>query len=207
MKCEEEIFEDKEIVDYEEDEAGEEESKVIKKRVQEREEEAAKIEALQSNVQENLSPEPAEPSKDNEADTRSIYVGNVDYSSTQENLQEFFSQCGSVIRVTIPIDKWSSTPKGFGYVEFKHPDSVVNAMVLNGTEFRGRALKITPKRTNVPSWQLGPSEAWGGGRGRGRGSGRGAYFMPRARGRGGGFRGRGGDSIRTYQGRGRINPY
>lgn len=44
-------------------------------------------------------------------DERSIYVGNVDYSTTNEELQAFFASCGPVVRVTILNDKWSG-PKG-----------------------------------------------------------------------------------------------
>ena len=69
----------------------------------------------------------------------------------------------------------------FAYVEFQDKSAVDNALILNNTEFRGRALKIVHKRTNVPSFQLGGGPRGGGG-GRGRPfRGRGFYagYAPR----------------------------
>ena len=51
-----------------------------------------------------------------EADGRSIYVGNVDYVSTAEELEQHFHGCGSINRVTIQCDKFTGHPKG--YVSF-----------------------------------------------------------------------------------------
>ena len=47
-----------------------------------------------------------------EMDTRSIYVGNVDYSSTAKELGQHFQGCGAVVRVTIMCDKFTGNPKG-----------------------------------------------------------------------------------------------
>jgi polyadenylate-binding protein 2 len=107
-----------------------------------------------------------------DADHRSVYVGSVDYSSTVDDLQQLFSACGPVNRVTILTDKYTGQSKGFAYIEFKDVESVQNALILNDTEFKGRQLKVTPKRTNVPAFQRG--------RGRGRG------MMNNRGGRGGG---------------------
>jgi len=121
-------------------------------------------------------------------DARSIYVGNVDYAATPEEIQAHFQSCGSINRVTILCDKFTGHPKGFAYVEFSDPLFVQHAMVLNESLFRGRLIKVTEKRTNLPAFMLR-----GRGRGKGtyRGGGRGGghYYAPyRARGRG---RGRG----------------
>jgi polyadenylate-binding protein 2 len=62
-------------------------------------------------------------------------------------------------------------PKGFAYIEFLEADAVTNACLLDGSELRNRAIKVSPKRTNVPGMKAGR----GGGRGRGRG-GRGGGF-------------------------------
>lgn len=48
----------------------------------------------------------------------SIYVGQVDYSATPEELLSHFEACGTVERVTIVCDKFTGTPKGFAYLEF-----------------------------------------------------------------------------------------
>jgi polyadenylate-binding protein 2 len=83
-----------------------------------------------------------------EADARSVYVGQVDYSATPEELQEHFASCGTVNRVTIICDRFGN-PKGFAYIEFAETEAVEAAVVLNDSEFKGRQLKVTPKRTNV----------------------------------------------------------
>merc|ERR1711862_1058790 len=53
-----------------------------------------------------------------EVDRRSVYVGQVDYGATPEELHEHFKNCGPINRVTILVDKFSGCAKGFAYVEF-----------------------------------------------------------------------------------------
>ena len=77
-----------------------------------------------------------------EADQCSVYVGNVDYSTTTENLQELFSACGQLERVTILCDKWTGQPKGFAYIQFASAEGVENAVLLDGSEFKGRIIKV-----------------------------------------------------------------
>uniref|UniRef100_A0A915I0J5 RRM domain-containing protein n=1 Tax=Romanomermis culicivorax TaxID=13658 RepID=A0A915I0J5_ROMCU len=89
-----------------------------------------------SNQQLNLSVE-----EKMEIDSRSIYVGNVDYGATAEELEAHFHGCGSVNRVTIQIDKYSGQPKGFAYIEFADKDSVQTAIALDDSLFRGRQIK------------------------------------------------------------------
>ncbi|KAH7854230.1 hypothetical protein Vadar_011536 [Vaccinium darrowii] len=76
-----------------------------------------------------------------EVDSRSIYVGNVDYACTPEEVQQHFQSCGTVNRVTILTDKFGQ-PKGFAYVEFVEVEAVQNALLLNESESRGRQLKV-----------------------------------------------------------------
>ncbi|KAJ0961637.1 hypothetical protein J5N97_001134 [Dioscorea zingiberensis] len=84
-----------------------------------------------------------------EVDARSIYVGNVDYACTPEEVQQHFQSCGTVNRVTILTDKFGQ-PKGFAYVEFVEVEAVQNAILLNESELHGRQLKVSAKRTNIP---------------------------------------------------------
>jgi polyadenylate-binding protein 2 len=136
-----------------------------------------------------------------EADQRSIYVGNVDYSSTAQELEAHFHGCGSINRVTILCDKFSGHPKGFAYVEFADKDAVQTAMALDDSLFKGRQIKVVVKRTNKPGISTtdrgslrgsargggGPAGGFRGGRGGAPGAFRGAYnpYMG-----GGAFRGR-----------------
>lgn len=133
-------------------------------------------------------------------DSRSVYVGNVDWGSTPEELQAHFQSCGTINRITILCDKYTGQPKGYAYVEFADASSVANAMVMNESLFRARLIKVTPKRTNVPGMAArGRGRGRGGGGYRGGFGGHGAYGGyggPPAYGGpppyGGGYRGRGG---------------
>lgn len=64
----------------------------------------------------------------------SIYVGQVDYSSTPEELLAHFESCGTVERVTIVCDKFTGKPKGFAYLEFQ-VSACSWCCLLNGYQF------------------------------------------------------------------------
>ncbi|KDN47980.1 RNA-binding domain-containing protein [Tilletiaria anomala UBC 951] len=166
------------------------EIEAMKARMAEMEAEAAKLREMTAQSEaangtgDSAGPSTAVgPSEDEkeEVDARSIYVGNVDYSATPEEIQQHFSSCGTINRVTILCDKFTGHPKGYAYVEFSDSSLVANAMLMNESLFRGRLIKVTAKRTNVPGMA-----ARGRGRGRGRGGYRG-YSRPRGRGRGRGW--------------------
>lgn len=160
----------------------------------EMEEEQEKIKKMQDDADKEMNPAAgiAKPQmlsleEKQEIDTRSIYVGNVDYSATADDLERHFHGCGSVNRVTILQHKFTGAPKGFAYVEFADKDSVQIAIALDESSFKGRMIKVCPKRTNRPGMSAGPPR--GGYRGRGF---RGGYMRPYGgRGRGGPYRGRG----------------
>ncbi|XP_053126427.1 embryonic polyadenylate-binding protein 2 isoform X1 [Hemicordylus capensis] len=134
-----------------------------------------------------------------EADQRSIYVGNVDYGGTAEELESHFNGCGQINRVTILCDKFSGHPKGYAYVEFANKSSVKAAVELDESMFRGRVIKVLPKRTNMP----GISSTDRGGVSRGSFHGRGG--LPRRGSFSGGQRSR--PRGRVYRGRGRPSPW
>merc|ERR1711992_271431 len=173
------------------------ELEAIKARVRQMEEEAAKLKQMQSEVDKQMTSPAGSASALNlsyeekvEVDARSCYVGNVDYGATAEELEQHFHGCGSINRVTILCNKFDGNPKGFAYVEFTDKDCVDTAMALDDSLFRGRQIKVMPKRTNKPgisSTNRPPRGRGGGFRGqrgyRGRG-GFGAMRRPRFRGRG-----------------------
>lgn len=173
------------------------ELEAIKARVREMEEEAAKLKQMQSEVDKQMTSPTGSSASLNmsyeekvEVDARSVFVGNVDYGATAEELEQHFHGCGSINRVTILCNKYDGNPKGFAYVEFVDKDSVDTAMALDDSLFRGRQIKVMPKRTNKPGLSStnrpprGRGFRGGGGRGfRGRGS-FGAIRRPRFRGRG-----------------------
>ncbi|KAK6351750.1 cytoplasmic RNA-binding protein [Orbilia javanica] len=183
---------------HDEDGNDEEEISAMKKRMAEMEAEAQKLREMQANLDkenDNLKEDKEE------IDARSIFVGNVDYGASPEEIQTHFQSCGSINRVTILLDKFTGQPKGYAYVEFAEPSLVAQALVLNESMFRGRALKVVPKRTNIPGMQRGRGGYRGGGRGRG-GFG-GGYGAPPYR---GGYQPRGGFRGRGFRGRG-YSPY
>lgn len=82
----------------------------MKRRVAEMEEEAAKLREMQASLDQahrDLSSDDKE-----DVDSRSIFVGNVDYSASPEEIQAHFQSCGSINRVTILLDKFTGQPKG-----------------------------------------------------------------------------------------------
>lgn len=87
-----------------------EEISAMKRRVAEMEEEAAKLREMQATLDQQ-SNELREDRED--IDSRSIFVGNVDYSASPEEIQTHFQSCGSINRVTILLDKFTGQPKGF----------------------------------------------------------------------------------------------
>lgn len=183
----------------------------MKRRVREMEEEAAKLSEMQSQVETQMGKNTANSLSEMHAggaastaaaaaqaaaqlamDENSIYIGQVDYGSTPEELQALFQSCGTINRVTILCDKFTGQPKGYAYIEFASRDAVESAILLNDTMFRGRQLKVTPKRQNVRGYNFsrgGRGGGRGGRGGRGRGRGRGPMRGGFRGGRGGGGRG------------------
>ncbi len=72
-----------------------------------------------------------------------LYVGNLSYSVTEEDLKEAFSEFGELESVNIIKDKYSGQSKGFGFVEMPdnaEADKAIKA--LNGNQLKGRAIKV-----------------------------------------------------------------
>jgi RNA recognition motif-containing protein len=73
----------------------------------------------------------------------SIYVGNLSYEVTQEDLSAVFAEYGSVKRVQLPTDRETGRPRGFGFVEMGTDDEEAAAIdALDGAEWMGRDLKV-----------------------------------------------------------------
>ncbi|XP_055357649.1 polyadenylate-binding protein 2-like isoform X3 [Paramacrobiotus metropolitanus] len=85
-----------------------------------------------------------------EVDSRSVYVGQVEYSCTNEELEAHFRPCGQIVRTTIICDRYSGHPKGYAYIEFANKDSVDAAVAMTDTILKDRQLKVVAKRTNQP---------------------------------------------------------
>jgi RNA recognition motif-containing protein len=95
-----------------------------------------------------------------------LYVGNLAFQTTSQDLQELFSQAGTVQSASVMEDRETGRSRGFAFVEMSSPDEATSAIQqFNGKEVGGRALKVNEAK---------PRENRGGG-GRGFGGGRGGF--------------------------------
>ena len=109
---------------------------------------------------------------------KNIYVGNLRFDATEEQVRSMFEPFGQVDRVSIVTDRDTGQPRGFAFVEMPDDESAAKAMeALNGKPIGGRNLTVNEAR---------PRESRGGGREGGRGGG----FSRGGRGGGGGGRDR-----------------
>jgi len=92
-----------------------------------------------------------------------IYVGNLSYEVTEEDLRQAFGAFGQVESINIIKDKYSGESKGFGFVEMPDKAEAQSAIEgLNGKELKGRALKVSEARPRSEGSRGGGSR--GGGR-------------------------------------------
>jgi RNA recognition motif-containing protein len=103
----------------------------------------------------------------------SIYVGNLSYEVTQEDLITVFGEYGTVKRVNLPTDRETGRPRGFGFVEMEteaQEDAAIEG--LDGAEWMGRDLKVNMAKPREDHKGGGRSGGNRGGGGYGGGGGR-----------------------------------
>ena len=109
-----------------------------------------------------------------------LFVGNLSFQATEEDLRELFQQAGNVETVRIITDQFTGRPRGFGFVEMATKEEATKAVeMLNGRLFRDRNLVVDEARPQ-------PQRSGGGGGDRGGGGSRGP--RPGGGGGGGGWR-------------------
>lgn len=119
-----------------------------------------------------------------------IYVGNMSYSTTEDELRDLFAPYGEVVSVSVVYDRATGRPRGFAFVEMGTTEAAEGAITaLNGQEVGGRQLRVNAAKPQ--------GEGRGGGGGRGYGGGRDDY---------GGGGGRGGYGRGGYDSRGYWRP-
>jgi RNA recognition motif-containing protein len=75
--------------------------------------------------------------------SRKIYVGNMNYATTEDSLRELFSQFGGVDSVAVIVDRATGRAKGFAFVEMENEEAAQSAIQkLDGQEFEGRKLRV-----------------------------------------------------------------
>ena len=100
--------------------------------------------------------------------SKKIFVGNLSFQTTENDLTDMFAQVGAVESVSIITDRDTGRSKGFGFVAMNDGDAEKAIAQFNGTELNGRALTVNEARPMV-------KRDSGGGGGRGRGGDRGGY--------------------------------
>ena len=91
--------------------------------------------------------------------TQNIYVGNLPFSATEDEVKNLFGQHGDVISCSLPTDRETGRPRGFGFVEMSDTDGEKAIQELNVYSMGGRDLNVNEAR---------PRESRGGGGGRDR---------------------------------------
>ncbi|NEO97113.1 MAG: RNA-binding protein [Symploca sp. SIO2E9] len=77
----------------------------------------------------------------------SIYIGNLAYDATEEDISTIFADYGTVKRVHLPTDRETGKPRGFGFVEMgKEEEEEAAIEALDGAEWMGRNLKVNKAR-------------------------------------------------------------
>jgi cold-inducible RNA-binding protein len=80
-----------------------------------------------------------------------LYVGNLDYGVTGDQLGQHFAEAGTVVEATVITDRYSGRSKGFGFVEMSNEDEVKKAIeMFNGQDFQGRNIVVSEARPREP---------------------------------------------------------
>lgn len=98
---------------------------------------------------------------------KKLFVGNLNYNASEDDLRNFFKSAGNIQNIEIVKDKYSGQSKGFGFVEMSTPEEAQKAIELSGQELLGRALNVSMARPPRPRGER-PERRGGGGGGRDR---------------------------------------
>ncbi|RHY04759.1 hypothetical protein DYB36_010224 [Aphanomyces astaci] len=74
---------------------------------------------------------------------KAVFVANLSEEVNSGMLQDLFEDCGEIERIHIAVDRETGEPRGFGYVNFAHTDSVDNAIKLSGADVEGQNIRVT----------------------------------------------------------------
>lgn len=75
-----------------------------------------------------------------------IYIGNLPFQTTDQELESEFQQFGKIKEVALIRDRYSKEFKGFAFITFAAPESAQQALAANGKDFQGRAMKVSIAR-------------------------------------------------------------
>ena len=98
---------------------------------------------------------------------KNIFVGNLDFNTSEEELRKVFEAYGQVDRVTILTDRDTGRSRGFGFVEMANAEEGDKAIAgVNGAQIGGRTLNVNEARPKAERGGSGQGRGGGGGRGR-----------------------------------------
>ena len=90
-----------------------------------------------------------------------IYVGNLPFTATEDQVRTLFAAHGAVMSVSLPTDRETGRPRGFGFVEMSQSDAAAAIQAVNGQDMGGRPLRVNEAQDK-------PRTGGGGGGGGGR---------------------------------------
>ncbi len=105
-----------------------------------------------------------------------LFVGNLAFATTKEELEAAFSTYGTVVEVKIPIDRDTGRVRGFAFVTFENQQAAEKALALDGSDLNGRSIRVNvaqEKKTGTGGGSGGRGGRSGGGGGRRSGGGHG----------------------------------
>ncbi len=110
---------------------------------------------------------------------KKLYVGNLPFSATENEIRELFERHGAVHAVTLVADRETGRPRGFGFVEMHDAAAMDAISSLDGATFGGRNLRVNEARERAERGPGGGGPRGGGGGGWGGGGGGGGDRGPR----------------------------
>ena len=78
--------------------------------------------------------------------TERIYIGNLPFSSTEDDVRDLFQSYGEVLSCALPTDRETGRPRGFGFIEMSNEDAAKAIDALDGQDFSGRQLRVNEAR-------------------------------------------------------------
>jgi len=101
---------------------------------------------------------------------KKMYVGNIPYNASEEDLRELFSEYGEIESLKIMKDQFTDRSKGFGFIEMANEEDAKKAIAaLNGKDFKGKSLNVAEARPQQKRQGFKRSSGYGGSGGTGRG--------------------------------------
>lgn len=81
---------------------------------------------------------------------KSVFVKNVEFSASADEVKQHFKECGEIVRVTLLKNPMTRKPLGHCYIEFATQEAAIRSKILNESLFKGRQITVVPKRKNLP---------------------------------------------------------